>query len=532
MRRRDLLNAGLATAAALAMPRIARADKARTLTFVPTSDLAVLDPVVTFNRPTRNYAYLVFDTLYGIDTNWQAQPQMVQGHEVDADGLAWTLKLRDELYFHDREPVLARDVVASIRRFAPRIPFASALMAATEELSAPDDHTVRFRLKRPFPHLPEALAGPGGTVPVIMPERLAATSPYQPVKEIVGSGPYRFLADEHVSGARAAFARFEEYRPRDANGSAGALGFTSGPKTVHFDRVEWVTLDSFSAQAALGRGEIDWWESPARDLFPQVARDRNVTAISHYMPAMGILRFNQLYPPFDNPAMRRALLAVIDQDEAMIAIAGEDQADRYDGVGIFATGTPLANDAGIEVMRRPRDYPAAKTALAEAGYKGEPIVVISPTDVGGISTLSRIGAEQMRRAGLKVDLQENDFGTVIRRRTSQSPPDKGGWNVFFTLIDRSIPNTNPFGNQALRSDGKAAWDGWPDSPKIEALRAAWLDAADLNEQRRICAEMQTQLWQDLPFIPMGEYWQTTAYRKELTGIIPGCFTVFWGVQRA
>ena len=136
---------------------------------------------------------------------------------------------------------MARDVVASIRRFAPRISFATALMAATEELSAPDDRTVKFRLKRPFPHLPAALAGPGGTVPAIMPERLAATSPYQPVKEIVGSGPYRYLLDEHVSGARSAFARFEQYRPRDGGGPAGAPGFTSGPKVTHFDRVEWLT---------------------------------------------------------------------------------------------------------------------------------------------------------------------------------------------------------------------------------------------------------------------------------------------------
>jgi len=165
-------------------------------------------------------------------------------------------------------------------------------------------------------------------------------------------------------------------------------------------------------------------------------------------------------------------------------------------------------------------------------YKGEKIVIISPTDVGGISTLSRIGAEQLRRAGVNVDFQEMDFGTVIRRRTNQAPLDKGGWNVFFTLIDRSIPNTNPYGNQGLRADGKAAWDGWPDSPKIEALRAQWLDALEPDQQRRICAEMQMQVWQDLPFIPMGEYWQTTAYRKGLTGIIPGCFTVFWGVRRA
>jgi len=529
MRRRDLLKAAAATTLATGLaPRLARANRAKTLIFVPTSDLAVLDPVVTFNRPTRNYAYLVFDTLYCIDTNWMAQPQMVAGHEVDPDGLVWTLKLREGLRFHDNEPVLARDVVASIRRFAPRISFANALMAATEELSAPDDHTVRFRLKRRFPHLPEALAGPGGTVPAIMPERLASTSPYQPVKEIVGSGPYRFLADEHVSGARAAFARFAEYRPRDG----GAVGFTSGPKVTHFDRVEWVTLDPFSAQAALSRGEIDWWESPSRDLFPQVARDRSVAGISHYMPAMGILRFNQLYPPFDNPAARQALLSAIDQNEAMIAVAGEDPADRYDGVGIFATGTPLANDAGIDVLKRPRDYPAAKKALAEAGYDGEKIVIISPTELAGISTLSKIGAEQLRRAGLNIDFQEMDFGTVIRRRTNQGPPDKGGWNVFFTMIDRSIPNTNPFGSQGLRADGKAGWDGWPTSRKIEELRAAWLDSADPDEQRRIAREMQTQVWQDLPFIPMGEYWQTTAYRKDLTGIVPGCFATFWGVRRA
>ena len=268
MRRRDLLKAGVGAAAALAAPRVGGAAAAKTLVVAPTADLVVLDPVVTFNRQTRNYAYLVFDTLYGLDTSWQAQPQMVEGHEVDDDGLTWLLRLRDGLRFHDNEPVLAKDVVASIRRFAVRVPFASSLMAATDELSAADDRTVKFRLKRPFPHLPMALAGPGGTVPAIMPERLAATSPHQPVKEVVGSGPFRFLSEEHISGAKAAFARFEQYRPR----GNGAPGFTSGPKVAYFDRVEFLTLDGFSAQAALSAGEIDWWESPSRDLADLVAR--------------------------------------------------------------------------------------------------------------------------------------------------------------------------------------------------------------------------------------------------------------------
>ena len=129
MRRRDLLKAAGASLAAIAAPRVGRAERANKLVFVPTSDLAILDPVVSGNRPTRNHAYLVFDTLYGLDTNWTAQPQMVEGHRVDEDGLIWTLTLRDGLRFHDKDPVLARDVVASIRRFAPRISFASALMA-------------------------------------------------------------------------------------------------------------------------------------------------------------------------------------------------------------------------------------------------------------------------------------------------------------------------------------------------------------------------------------------------------------------
>jgi len=84
----------------------------------------------------------------------------------------------------------------------------------------------------------------------------------------------------------------------------------------------------------------------------------------------------------------------------------------------------------------------------------------------------------------------------------------------------------------IRADGLVAGVGWPTSERIEALRAAWLDAASLDEQRQICTELQLQLWQDVPYIPMGEYWQSTAHRKDLLDVLPGCFPVFWGVRRA
>ena len=158
--------------------------------------------------------------------------------------------------------------------------------------------------------------------------------------------------------------------------------------------------------------------------------------------------------------------------------------------------------------------------------------MIAPTDVQSFRALSLAGIDQLRRAGMNVDLQEMELAASIRKRQSQAAPDKGGWSAFFGLIDRSTPNTNPYGNSLLRADGLAAGLGWPTSPRIEALRAAWLDAASLDEQRRICVELQMQLWQDVPYSPMGEYWQVTAYRKDLLDVQPGCFATFWGIRRA
>ena len=105
----------------------------------------------------------------------------------------------------------------------------------------------------------------------------------------------------------------------------------------------------------------------------------------------------------------------------------------------------MANDAGIEVLRGPRDYKAVRQALAQAGYNGAQIVVVGPTDVQPIRALSLVGTDQLRRSGMNVDLQEMEQAASVRRRQNQAAPDKGGWNAYFGLQDKSIPNTNPYG---------------------------------------------------------------------------------------
>src|SRR3954451_7023340 len=267
---------GAGMAAALALPSTARPEPVRVLKFVPYTDLLNLDPVVSSAAVSRCHGYLVFDTLYGQTATASgavAKPQMVGGHLVEDDGFKWTLSLRDQLVFHDGEPVLARDCVASIRRWAARDPLGQALLQCTRELVAVDDRTIRFRLARRFPLLPYALGKIGGTMCAIMPERLARTDPFRPVDEAVGSGPFRFRADERVPGVRAVYERFERYTPRP--GAAEPDG-TTGPKLAHFDRVEWQILPDAVALPALQTAEIDIWEVPSVDLLPIIRRNRRL----------------------------------------------------------------------------------------------------------------------------------------------------------------------------------------------------------------------------------------------------------------
>ena len=526
MLRREVLTLA-AGAAALAAPRLAAARRPQTLTFVPVTGLTVLDPSFAGIPHTRSHGYLVFDTLYGLDETFTARPQMLDGHVVEDDGTSWDLRLREGLRFHDGTPVLARDAVASIRRCAVREGFLQALMAATDELTAPDDRTIRFRLKRPFPHLPETLAGLATVTPVIMPERFANSDTAKPVSEMVGSGPYRFLAREFVTGERSGYERFAGYLPR----SGGKPSYTAGPKIAHLDRVEWVTIeDAATAASALLMGEVDWLQAVNADQVKPLSRHAGIrTAVTEPAGSIGIMRFNHLHPPFDNPAVRRALLGAVDQSDAMNALAGTDRTYWRDQVGLFHPGTPLANDAGIEVLSTPRDYDRVKRELALAGYAGERIVVLGTSGNGYIPALSQVGADTLRKAGLNVDLQLTDFATMARRVLKKDAPDKGGWNVYFIIAEGAF-NSTPATNSYIRGDGRSGSPGWPTSPDFEALRQAWLDADTLPDQRRIGVEAQLQLWRDVPYIPMGQWFRVTAYRRNVVNVPTG-FAAFYGVQK-
>lgn len=517
----------LQAAATLTMPSVARGQGAQVLTVVPQADLASLDPVWTTAYQTRDHGFLVFDTLFGIDTQFSASPQMADGAVSEDGGRIWRIVLRDGLMFHDGTKVLARDAVASIRRWGARDAFGQSLLAAADEIAATDDKTMVFRLKQPFPLLADALAKASPSMCPIMPERLALTDPFTQVTEMVGSGPYRYVADERVPGDRVVYQRNQAYVPR----SDGSADGTAGPKVAYFDRVEWRLMpDPTTVAAALQQQEIDWWLSPDADLLPLLRHSRHLTVEPLSSTGyISTLRFNHLQPPFDNPAIRRAVLGAVSQANYMIGMVGTDPALWRDGVGYFCPDTPMANTAGMEAMARPRNLNAVRKALAAAGYKGETVVVLTPTDIAAARALAEITADMLRTIGMTVEAPTMDWATMVQRRVKTNPIGQGGWSIFHTGW-AGLDMINPAGHVFLRANGRTAAPGWPYSPAIEALRDAWFAASDLATQQAICRQIQMQAFIDVPYIPLGQYFGRVAYQSNLTGVLKGS-PLFWNVRR-
>ncbi len=519
------------SAALMCSPAIGRAQSARVLKFIPQGDLGSLDPIWTPNFVTRNHAYLVFDTLFGqpdADGGARPTPQMASGHVVENDGKVWRLTLRDGLRFHDGERVLARDCAASVRRWGARDSFGQALLQQVDEISAPDDRTLLFRLKQPFPMLAAALGKSNGNMCAIMPERLAKTDPFKQIAEMVGSGPFRFKADERVAGAFASYERFREYVPRADDVASG----TSGPKIAHFDSIEWhVIPDPATAAAALQSGELDWWELAAPDLLPVMRRNTKITlrtmTAGKFAP---FLRPNHAVPPFDNPAIRRALLGGVDQAAFMMAAVAADPELWQVPCGFFPPGSPLASEAGMAALTSPRDPAQVRAALQRAGYRGEKVALLAATDYPTLKGMSEVAADMMKRVGLNVEYQASDSAVIVQRRNSRQLPEQGGWNAFcasVTAADIATPATN----FVLRGNGDKAFPGWPLSPQIEKLREQWFGAPDLEAEQTISAAIQRQAFEDVPYYPLGFYSRPTAYRSSLSGVLND-IPVFWNVRRS
>ena len=524
MKRRTFLGAG-ATATALPRFAIAQPASARVLRFVPQSNLTLLDPIITTAAVTANHAYMVFDTLFGTNTALQAKPQMAEGYTVSDDGRVYRIKLRDGLKWHDREPVLARDCAASLARWAARDTFGQTVAKVVDQWGTDGDKTIRITLKQPFPLLIDALAKPDAQIAFMMPERLARTDPFKSVTEMIGSGPFRFVKDEFVAGSSVAYARNADYVPRQE-----APDWTAGGKVVHFDRVEWKIIpDASTAASALQSGEIDWYEQVQADLVPLLRRNADIVlAPSNPQGYIGGMRFNHLHPPFNDVRMRRAVLTAVNQDDYMRAVTGNDPSLYQICRSQFPCGTTYGSQVGGSAQS---GNAAAAKAMIQEAYSGAKAVVINPTDFATIAPLGEITYDMFQKLGIKAEMVAADWGTVVQRRASKEPVDKGGWSVFHTWFSGGFI-INPVVSAPFRGQGASGWFGWYDNPKIEALTDEWLQATELDARKRIADAIQAENFAQVPSITLGQFQIPTAYRKSVQGRVTCSGPLFWNLKRA
>ena len=157
-----------------------------------------------------------------------------------------------------------------------------------------------------------------------------------------------------------------------------------------------------------------------------------------------------------------------------------------------------------------------------------PVSISGPTDYPNVQALTEVGADLMRRAGAKLDYAPSDWATVVQRRANRGPAAQGGWDMLFTFFS-GVDFLNPAVHLMLRGNGTAAWPGWPTAPKVEALREAWM-AADSAARPGLARQVQQAAFEELPYIPLGQFFQPTAFRRELTGMLQGP-TLFWNIRR-
>jgi len=500
-------------------------DRARTLRAVVHANLQILDPFWTTAFITGRHAYLIYDTLYGMDSHFAPKPQMAEGHEVLENGMVYRIKLRPDLRFHDGSAVRPQDVVASLKRWMARDPMGQQMAAVTASLDVVDERTFDIRLKERWGMVLDALAKPSNA-PFIMPERVAQTPANTQSTETIGSGPFMFVRDEWKPGNRVLYRRNPDYKPRSE-----PADYLSGGKRALVEWVEWLYIpDHNTALAALTSGEIDYFEAPPLDFIPVLQRNRNIRVINiDSLGTQGVVRPNSLYPPFNDIRARQALAHLVKQEDFMRVVVGNPDLYRQFCGAFFLCGSGNPTEVGSEPYRQP-DVEKAKQLLKEAGYNGEPIVVLQPTDRAQYNAAVMVLVQALRRAGVNVDVQAMDWSTLLTRRASRKPPLEGGYHIFLTTQNgpaTSLPPTNTWFNSSC----DRANPGWACDEELTKLVADWARESAPEARAPILDRIHRRAWETLPYIPYGQYTQPIAVRSNIHGVLEAGLPVYWNIEK-
>ena len=490
----------------LTAPSLATAQEAGGIATVATvGEPPTLDPMVSTADLVGTITQHIFETLYTFDKSWKVTPLLADAlPAVSADGKTYTIALRPGLKFHDGSDLTAEDAVASLKRWMKLASRGKQAAGFIESVAAAGPASVVITLKEPYAPLLSLLAF-NNSAAIIVP----AKKQDEPMKEFIGTGPYMLKerkADQYIQ-----LARFAGYKPR-----AGAADGYGGARRPLLDEVRFVPVpDANTRVESAVSGQYSYV-----DAIPVESFDRLKSAASQpvVLKPFGypVFVMNTAEGAAKNLAVRKAIRTALNMEDMLAAAFGTKEFYALDG-NIYPPGYVWNTDAGVAGNYNLGDADKAKAAAKAAGYKGEPIRILTSRQYEFHYKMAQVAAEYLKLAGFTVDLQVVDWATLTQRRT-----DKALWEIYITHSP-FLPEPALIGSLSTSSPG------WWDTPARKAAVDAFTAEADPTKRAALWANVQKTIYDEVPFIKIGDFNALSAKSVKLDGVVPAPWPYFWNV---
>ncbi len=496
----------LSLSAGLAQPVLAQGGSHATLAMV--AEPQTLDPMASTADLVGTIMQHVFEPLYTFDAKWQLVPMLAEAlPKVSADGKSYRITLRKGVKLHSGRELNAEDVVASLQRWMDNAPRGKAVARELAGIKALGPLELELTLKNPYAPLVAQLALPTGMAAIMAKEAIAS-----PLKDFVGTGPYRFK--ERRPDQYVLLSRFDQYsaRKEPANGYGGR-------REALIEELRFVPVPNANTrvEGALA-GQYHY-----ADLLPVEAMARLEKAPGKTVPLMTpsfgfpYIVFNTKEGVLANAALRQAVQTAMGPGEMLAAGFGDTRFFSAEP-NHFPKGSPFYSTAGAEKYNQ-RNARLAKELAEKAGYKGEAIRVLTSRQYDFHYNMALLMAEQFKRAGLKAELVVVDWATLVQRRGEPKL-----WDLYIT---HSGQFPEPMLSPPQLGEGAPGW--WSSPAKTAALEA-FNREADPVKRGQLWAKVQQVVYEEVPYVNVGKFASLSARSPALQNYQPAAWPFFWNTS--
>ena len=466
-----------------------------------------LDQMTSSTISTRNVSMNIFEALMARDENNNAITDLAESFTESPDGLVYTFKLRQGVKFHNGKTMTSADVAGSWERYKAKAN-ERQILDNVEKWETPDAATFVVTMKKRQPTFIEFISSFSQPI-VIHPAEFKDDAPQQ--LRTVGTGPFQLV--EFLPGSHVKLKRYDGYTPNTKYTERTGFG---GYKLACFDTVTFRLVTEPGARVAgLRTGELHAVEDIPFVSVAELKKDPRITILPLENWWVHITSANLSQPPTDNVKVRQAIQAVLDMDEIMEA---STDGNYKLNVGFQYPHQASYTDAGKETYNQ-KNAAKAKALLAEAGYKGEPVVLLTNKDYPSMYNAALVMSQQMQAVGIKAELKVVDWPTSVQMQLVASPSP--GWNFFFTGY-----GTQPaLGALATMNFFMGTNPNYKPKPGQEdpVLKAEWDNMnqkVDPKERQAAFVAMQKRILEQVLVIPFGSLTKVQGARANVVGYKP------------